>query len=197
MSGTDRTHGYDEAADQFIALRSDSGQRVVAAWAASLPPGATIIDVGCGHGDPLTGTLVKAGLTVWALDASPKLVAAFEQRYPAVPIVCEDVQTTTFFDRTFDAVLAVGLIFLFPPDQQAAVLNRFSTALAPDGRLLFSAPWQEGRWDDLITGKVSHALGKDEYHRLLREAGLTPVREYTDDGGTHYYEAVKAENGLR
>ena len=39
-----------------------------------------VLDVGAGSGEPLTAELIKAGFDVSAIDASPKMVAAFRSQ---------------------------------------------------------------------------------------------------------------------
>src|SRR4029077_16962027 len=116
------------------------GARDVRAWAGRLPPGATVLELGCGTGLPITRELVEEGLEVYAVDASPTLVEAFKQNFPGVPIVCEPAESSALFDRQFDAVLAWGLLFLLSADDQRTVLSRMGKALKPGGRLLFTSP---------------------------------------------------------
>lgn len=183
--------GYDAIADQFIAARSTSGFELVQGWANSLPSRSSIIDVGAGHGQPLTPALINAGHSVWAIDASPKLVDAFKKSFPDTPIACERVEDSDFFQRRFDAALMVGLIFLLQEERQITVIEKLSSVILPGGRLLFSAPWQAGTWKDLLTKNSSWSLGEQKYRRLLAQSGFTLIASHEDDGGSHYYEAER------
>ena len=40
-------------------------------WVRTLPPGARVVDLGCGSGFPITEVLVAEGLDVYAVDAAP------------------------------------------------------------------------------------------------------------------------------
>jgi len=188
---SDPSNGHDAIADEFMAVRSASGRSVVEEWAASLPQGASVIDVGAGSGEPLTAALIEAGLTVAAIDAAPKMIAAFRRRFPGLETACEPAETSRFFDRKFDAALAVGLIFLLEPETQRTLIPSLSTALKPGGRLLFSAPRQVCEWDDLLTGRRSWSLGDREYRALANAVGLDVIDAYADSGGTWYYDAQK------
>src|SRR5512133_83658 len=113
----DRSNGYEGIAAEFLAGRGRApstavGTREVRNWARTLPPGAAVIDLGCGSGLPITKVLVSEGLNVYGVDASPSFVHAFRRNLPEIPVVCEAVEDSSFFDRTFDGVLAWGLIFL-------------------------------------------------------------------------------------
>jgi SAM-dependent methyltransferase len=192
----DRSNGYEGIAAEFLAGRgsprsSGIGARDVRAWAGRLPPGATVLELGCGTGWPITRELVEEGLEVHAVDASPTLVAAFKRNFPGVHVVCEPAESDAPFDRQFDAVLAWGLLFLLSPDDQRTVLARVAEALRPGGRLLFTAPPEPITWNDAMTGLPSQSLGRSEYIRILHAAGLTVEMEYEDVGENHYYDAFK------
>lgn len=187
----DPSAGYDAIADQFIIARSGSGADLVRSWAHALAPNSSIVDIGSGHGEPLTSTLIHAGHSVWAIDASARLVDAFKERFPGIPVACESVEESDFFQRSFDAALMVGLIFLLPEDRQAATIRKVSSILSPGGRLLFSAPRQTGSWKDLLTQKTSWSLGAKAYRNLLEQSGFSVVATHEDEGGSHYYEAER------
>ena len=188
----DASQGYDAIAGDFIAVRSSTGRSVVQAWAASLPRGASVIDLGAGFGEPITRTLVEGGLDVCAIDASARMVSAFRERFPDVPVACEPAEQSAFFGQTFDGAIAVGLVFLLPEDTQRTLIQRVAGVLKPGGRFLFSAPHQVCTWEDVLTKRPSRSLGLEAYRETLKAAGLTLANQHTDDGGTHYYEALKS-----
>jgi SAM-dependent methyltransferase len=194
----DSSSGYEAVATIYIAGRGtrsrvgDSiGAAVVNTWAQAFPPGATVLDLGSGPGEPSTRILQAAGLTTYAVDASPTMVAAFRERFPGVPIEHNTVEASAFFDRTFDGVLAWGLVFLLDPAAQALVIAKVARALNPRGRFLFTAPKEPLEWLDGMTGHPSQSLGAQTYARLLRDAGLTWVADAQDEGGNYYYLAEK------
>lgn len=185
----DASRGYDAIVDQYIAARSKTGRTLVRKWAADLHTNSSIIDIGAGHGEPVTAELIAAGHSVWAIDASPEMVRAFQTRFPNVPVRCETVENSEFFGRNYDAALMVGLIFLLEEDLQMRVFECIRDALKPNGRLLFSAPEQEGQWQDLLTARTSWSLGFERYKSALSRANLLLVSTYEDEGGNFYYEA--------
>lgn len=184
----DASGGWNAVATEFIARRNPRiGVATVRDWTASLPTGAPILDLGCGHGTPISAALVEKGFEVYGIDASPTLVAEFQRRLPGTAVRCEAVETSAFFDRRFDAVISVGLMFLLREDDQRQLIRRVSRALNPGGRFLFSAPVQDTAWTDSMTGRQSRSLGMDQYTAILRAAGLELLGEYTDEGENHYY----------
>jgi len=190
----DGSNGYEGIASIYVAGRGTPplvgdaiGAATVRAWAQAFPPGATVLDLGSGPGEPSTRILQEAGLAPYAVDASSAMVAAFRARYPGVPIEQNTVEASQFFDRTFDGVLAWGLLFLLKPVAQALVIEKVAGALNPGGRFLFTAPEEPLEWLDAMTGRQSQSLGAQTYERLLRDAGLTWVAEAYDEGENHYY----------
>lgn len=191
----DSSNGYEAAASEFISVRNRSGigAATVRAWARSLPPGGDVLDLGCGHGVPISQTLIDAGLNVFGVDASPTMIAAFRAQFPEVPAECSAVESSRLFDRSFDAAVAWGLIFLLPPDAQSDLVRRVAGALRPGGRFLFTSPAQECEWRDNLTGQLSTSLGRAEYRRILEESGLLLEGEADDEGENHYYLALKPQ----
>lgn len=189
MTGSDRSNGYEAVAEDFKALRATSpvGVATVRAWAETLPAGGDVLDLGCGHGLPVAQALVEAGLRVHGVDASPSLIAEFRARFPDAPAECGAVEESSFFDRTFDGAIAWGLMFLLEPEVQERLIRRVAAALEPGGRFLFTAPSQECRWPDLLTGRTSVSLGSSAYRQLVEAAGMSVVGEATDEGRNHYY----------
>jgi SAM-dependent methyltransferase len=189
----DASNGYEEIAGIYIARRGARpltgdaiGAATVRAWAQTFSPGAAVLDLGSGPGEPGTRILQEAGLTPYAVDASATMVAAFRARFPNVPIEQNTVEASEFFGRTFDGVLAWGLLFLLKPDAQALVIEKVGRALKPGGRFLFTAPNEPLEWLDAMTGRESQSLGAQSYARLLRAAGLMWLAHALDEGGNHY-----------
>lgn len=188
----DPSNGYEAVASEFMRVRNPSiGVATVRTWARSLPRGASILDLGCGDGVPIGAALMSAGFRLYGVDASATLTAAFRQRFPHGEVVCEPVEDSRFFGRTFDAVIAVGLMFLLSAEAQRNLIRNVAMALSPGGRFLFTAPVPVGTWDDALTGRESVSLGAGEYKAALADAGLTLVGEHTDEGDAHYYDTRK------
>jgi SAM-dependent methyltransferase len=196
----DRSNGYESVSAEFLARRGNSrtrsnaiGVKEVRKWAKTLPLGSSVIDVGCGPGFPITVVLIEEGLQVFGVDAAPSFVAAFQRNLPGTPIVCESVLESSFFNRTFDAVLSIGLMFLLKAEEQHRLIGRFADILAPGGRLLFTSTAKPHVWNDAMTGMESISLGAEEYLRQLSAVGLSVTSEYEDEGQNHYFDALKAD----
>ena len=193
---SDGSNGYEAIAPQYIGHRGSSltgvGVETVREWARGLPKGADVLDLGCGSGAPITQLLADMGFRVYGVDASPTMIDAFRTRFPNQPAECATVETSRFFDRPFDAVIAWGLLFLLSPETQALVLQKTARALRSGGHLLFTAPECRCEWLDNLTRLSSISLGASEYQNLLALNGMTVVGETEDEGENHYYFTVKS-----
>jgi SAM-dependent methyltransferase len=192
----DRSNGYEAISEEFLARRGSGrstgiGVKEVRNWARTLPRGSSVIDLGCGPGFPLTVMLVDEGLHVFGVDAAPSFVAAFQRNLPGIPIICEAAQESRLFDRTFDAVLTWGLMFLLHAEDQHRLVQRFAEILEPGGRLLFTSTAKPAVWNDAMTGLESLSLGAEQYRNLLGAVGISVVEEYEDEGENHYFDAFK------
>ncbi len=186
----DASNGYEAVATEFMRKREQSniGAATVRMWTHFLPRGGAILDLGCGSGVPISSELHNEGFTVYGIDASAGLTAAFRRRLPHAHVACEAIEDSRFFERTFDGVIAVGLMFLLPAEAQRSLICKVAAALNPAGSFLFTSPVQVCTWTDVLTGRESRSLGVEEYKVAFSEAGLALVGEYEDEGGNHYYD---------
>ncbi len=188
----DKSNGYEEVATAFMSQRNPRiGCATVREWSDMLPHHSSILDLGCGHGVPISRVLIRKGFAVYGVDASPKMIAAFRQRFPSAYAQCATVEDSDFFGRTFDGVIAWGLIFLLPAEVQATIVGQVAKALNHGGRFLFTSPEKPVTWQDALTGRPSISLGSAEYQRILHAEGLTLDGEQSDEGDNHYYLASK------
>jgi len=189
----DSSNGYEKHAEIFMRARNSRiGPRVMRDWARHLAEGAEVLELGCGHG-VISEVLVEAGLTLFAVDASPALLAAFRKRFPQVRTECAAAQDSSFFERRFDGVVAWGLMFLLEEGAQRRLIANAAAVLKPGGQLVFTAPRERIEWIDAITERPSRSLGATAYERLLNEAGLIVAPGTTDEGGNYYFYAAREQ----
>lgn len=192
ISGRDKTNGYEEMAERFMQARNPRiGADTVLEWSKRLAPGSSILDLGCGHGVPISQTLSEAGFAIYCVDASAKMIQTFRKRFPTAKAECSAVEESEFFGRTFDGIVAWGLLFLLPADLQSAVVHKVAKGLNPSGNFLFTSPREAVQWQDALTGRESVSLGAGRYRQLLQAEGLILVGEASDEGDNYYYLARK------
>ncbi len=192
VTNPDKSNGYEEIVSIFASTRGpDVGASVVSDWAQTLPDGATVLDLGCGTGVPISQAVMDRGFNLYGVDASPSMVAAFRTRFPTVPVECAAVEDSDFFGRTFDAVVSWGLFFLLDAEAQRSLIAKVAAVLPRGGRFLFTAPSQCCSWPDALTGRTSISLGYEAYRRIMDAEGLSLVGTHLDECENHYYFAYK------
>ncbi|MCU1428426.1 MAG: Methyltransferase domain, partial [Actinomycetia bacterium] len=111
--------------------------------ALGLEPGMRVLDAGCGPGRHSIA-LAARGMEVVGIDLSPDFIALARKSVPAGTLSATfevmDVRDLAF-DGEFDAVVCLcqGGFGLLGGDDDEGVIERFATALKPQGKLACSA----------------------------------------------------------
>ena len=182
---------YEPYIEDYIRHRSETGIAEVRAWADSLAPKSEILDLGCGHGQPLASMLAEQGHRLFGIDLSPTLLENYQKNVPNSQVECDAVLNARLFDRKFDAVLAWGLMFLMPEADQLACFPRIAQATKAGGSFLFTAPRQVCQWQDLTSGDTSFSLGAEKYRAVLNQNGFELRAEFSGEGGNYYYDSTR------
>lgn len=192
----DKSNGYEAIASEFIKIRGRHpdgiGTSNVRHWTGKLESGSSVLDLGCGTGIPISKVLTEAGMKVYGIDASAAMIKEFQKNFPKVPLSCEAVEESTFFNLKFDAIIAWGLMFLLPENVQEKLIQKAAKALPRGGKFLFTAPHQKMEWQDVMTLKTSRSLGVERYKDLLAASGFSLVETFEDESGNHYFNSTKA-----
>lgn len=174
---------YDRIAEWFARTRSPIvGLPDIETLARALPPGARVLDAGCGTGVPILQYLLQKGFQLFGIDSSARMVALFRERFPHVPVEEASIEASTFFGTTFDAVIAWGVLFHLSPDDQRAAIAKVARHLEPGGWFLFTAGREEGETSGTMDGVAFPyvSLGEDAYRRELEANGLELVDAHED-----------------
>jgi len=141
-----------------------------------LPPGGTILDIGCGMGEPIGRYLIEQGYAVTGLDSSPGLIALCRGRFPGNDWVVADMRTLAL-GRRFHGILAWDSFFHLLVDDQRAMFPIFRRHAAPDAALMFTSGPRHGEAIGSYHGEpLYHAsLAPDEYRARLGESGFDVV----------------------
>lgn len=109
---------------------------------ALLPPGAAILELGCGAGNH-SAVMLAEGFSVRATDGSPEMAEIASRRLGhAVEAMLFDELDA---DQAYDGVWASACLLHAPRDELAGILGRIHRALRPSG--VFYASYKIGDGD--------------------------------------------------
>lgn len=144
-------------------------------------PAGTVLDVGCGMGEPIARYFIESGYDVVGVDSSPSLIALARARFPAAEWIVADMRGLDL-GRRFDGIVAWDSFFHLHREDQRAMFPRFAAHARPGAPLLFTSGTSGGESIGTWCGEpLYHAsLDPAEYEALLAANGLT-VRDYVAD----------------
>lgn len=155
---------------------------------ARLPAGGSILDLGCGGGDPIAGYLLGRGFAVTGIDSSPPLLELARCRFPAGEWIEADMRGLDL-GRRFDGILAWDSFFHLNHDDQRAMFEVFRRHAAPNAALMFtSGPAHGIAMGSFEDEPLFHAsLAPAEYEALLNDSGfgVMDFRAEDPDCGRH------------
>ncbi|MFC5458827.1 class I SAM-dependent DNA methyltransferase [Massilia niabensis] len=180
----DIIRAYDRIAAWFDRTRTSA--LIERPWleylAQALPPGAAILDLGCGTGEPILRFLAERRFAMTGVDASAAMIEIARTRFPQTRLLVGDMRSLAV-NETFGAVIAWHSLFHLPHDDQRAMFARFARLLDPGGLLMFTSGSDHGEvWSDNGGELLYHAsLGLEEYRRLLAAHRFEVLRHAAED----------------
>lgn len=172
---------YDRNAERYDLDRSRAFQERgwLDRFLEHVPRPATILDIGCGVGEPIARYLIERGHQVVGIDSSPAMIDICRARFPDMDWVVCDMRRMSL-DSRFDGILAWDSFFHLGMDDQRAMFTKFAAHAGPGAPLMFTSGPEEAEAVGAYHGQpLYHAsLGQAEYRRLLGENGFD-VRELT------------------
>jgi cyclopropane fatty-acyl-phospholipid synthase-like methyltransferase len=97
---------------------------------ARLAAGASVLDLGCGGGEPVALHMAAQGFHVTGIDSSPTLVSLCRERMPDHEWIAADMRALRL-DRRFEGILAWDSFFHLGYDDQRGMFSVFAAHAAP------------------------------------------------------------------
>jgi len=151
-------------------------------FASLVPAQGTVLDLGCGSGEPIAADLIRRGFRVTGVDSSKSLIGLCRQRFPQEQWIVRDMRKLPP-GRTFNGIIAWHSFFHLNPADQRAMFPVFAYLSAPGAPLMFTA----GHFSGVAMGEFGgeplyHAsLDRGEYLELLTANGFRVVSQVTQD----------------
>jgi ubiquinone/menaquinone biosynthesis C-methylase UbiE len=132
--------GYDQVAAQYARLEEGDRwprTRWLEKLLRALPPGSSLLDLGCGSGDP-AGILIAQQHHVTGVDLSREQIKRARRNVPSGTFLHADAAAVQFPDASFDAVVSFYTLEHIPRAEHAALLASIHRWLRSGGLLLLS-----------------------------------------------------------
>lgn len=175
---------YRRHAGAFARDRGQTGmeQRWLDRFLAALPPGGSVLDLGCGFGDPMARCLVDRGCSVTGIDSSAPLIAMARAAMPGFEWHVGDMRGLNL-GRRFDGILAWDSFFHLTAGDQRAMFPVFEAHAAPGAALMFTSGPEAGEAVGRFEGEpLYHAsLDPSEYRALLAAHGFAVAAHVAND----------------
>ncbi|HHT0592370.1 TPA: class I SAM-dependent DNA methyltransferase [Legionella anisa] len=176
---------YDELIDWFDAHRNKElhmEQFYLQQIKEYFPHGGSVLDIGCGTGEPIAKFLIEAGYELTGVDASQKMIEGCKQNFPNAQWLLADMRTMEF-TKQFDIVIAWHSFFHLPQADQRSILSLFSSLVKPKGLLLFTSGHEAGEvWGENGGYDLYHAsLDTKEYETILNKNQLQVLVHKVND----------------
>jgi SAM-dependent methyltransferase len=144
-----------------------------------LPQQATVLDVGCGSGEPVARHLIERGLNVTGIDSSPTLISLCRSRFPDRDWLVSDMRTLDL-GKTFDGIIAWDSLFHLTHADQRSMFPVFRRHADAGSVLLFtSGPSHDERVGSYRDEPLYHAsLAPTEYRSLLESNGFRVMEHF-------------------
>jgi len=140
---------------------------------ACLKPGAKILDLGCGTGEPIGQYFANIGFQVTGVDVSEKMLGIAKNRCPQIKFILADMRTLDLNEK-FDCIVSWHSFFHLTQNVQRVMFKIFANHLNREGLLLFTTGPEAGEvWSDNGGESLYHAsLSSNEYKKLLKLHGF-------------------------
>jgi SAM-dependent methyltransferase len=147
-----------------------------------LRPRASVLDLGCGSGEPVARYLLERGCAVTGVDSSSTLIRMCRDKFPDQEWIVADMRTLALGLR-FDGILAWDSFFHLCPADQRRMFPVFRSHAATGTGLMFTSGTQHGEIIASYCGEPLYhgSLDTAEYGSLLDEQGFEVVAHVSDD----------------
>jgi len=149
---------------------------------ALMPPGPSILDVGCGAGEPIARYFIDQGCVVTGADSSIALIGMCKDSFPAMDWIVGDMRQLSL-NRRFDGLVAWDSFFHLRPEDQRLMFTIFKKHAAPRAALMFTSGDSHGEAIGVYKGEpLYHAsLDTAEYAALLNQNSFDVVAHVVGD----------------
>ena len=120
----------------------------------NLPPGANILDIGCGDGMPISQYIVGKSFNLTGIDLSEKQIELAKNNIPQGNFLTMDMENITLPEKSFDALVIFNSLFHVPREYHQHLIKKFNSLLKNGGYLM------------MTLGLIEHESIDEEYEDI-------------------------------
>ena len=177
---------YERHADAWVDARLREGSLYERGWldrfCALVPPGGSVLDIGCGAGEPIARYINERGSVVTGVASSSAMIAKFRARLSGQQALVSDMRTLSL-GRAFCGILAWDSFFHLNHEDQRRMFPIFRAHAAPRAALMFTSGPAYGEAIGRLEGEPLYHASFDaaEYRKLLEDGGFAVVATVAED----------------
>ncbi len=191
---------YDRQAQAYDKARGRSlfEARWLARFAACLPDGGRVLDLGCGAGEPIARWFMAEGFAVTGVDFSAPMLDIARTRWPEGDWRQADMRMLDL-GETFDGIIGWNSFFHLTEAEQRTCIPRLAGHLAPGGTCMLTVGPYAGETTGAVAGEqVFHAsLSPAQYATTLEESGLRLTGFLAEDPEANRHTVLMARKDGR
>ncbi len=177
---------YEATAGAFARARRVPGPEApwVARLLAGLSPASSVLDLGCGNGEPIARALAAAGHHVTGVDLAPEQVRRAAACVPGGTFLVGDMTAIELPPGAFRGAIAWDAPFHVPPEEHPALYARIRGWLRRGAPLVISLGDAEGELYTTHLGAPIYygSIPPPDALAALVAAGFHVLDQRVDDG---------------
>lgn len=189
---------YERQAERFDAERARAliERKWLRRFEELLPQRATILDVGCGAGEPIAQYFIGQGHRLTGIDYAACMIDRVRARFPAHAWQLGDMRQLDLGQR-FDGLIGWHSFFHLTPDEQRQTLPRLAAHLDPGGALMLTVGPEAGEVVGHVGGEAVYhsSLAQREYQEIFQSLGLEVVDFVPEDPECDHASVLLAQKG--
>lgn len=112
----------------------------------------TLLDLGCGAGEPVARYFIENGWNVTGVDFSERMLELSSKYAPEMTAIRGDIRKVEFQYERFDAITATYSLFHIPSEDHPQLFSKIYQWLKPGAKCLFTYATKEYTGSDKFNG---------------------------------------------
>lgn len=146
---------YDQMAESYMERRSlFDNTKQLQRLASLIPPGAKVLDLGCGTGLPVSKFFADRGCEVLGIDLSDRMIDLAKKNVPNATFLIKNIMNLDLSENYFDLIVSFYCLFHLKKEMQTEAFKKIIHWLKFDGYSYFTLATKEYTGMDNFEGTI-------------------------------------------